>query len=333
MLGAGAEVKLAKKRVGLRITVMGAADSGKTSLINAFVNNIFLERQPSTEHLTLYYASYSVPAEEDVANSPNFNALLEIEDTPAFEHMDDKFLENLYDPFWPKPQWLAEARIPRDDYDKATQRLVRSINLPFSTCDPPVGKLNERGNATFIADSARHDNSYFCGQVDNTDRKCHPSTDHQCKSCRRFQASILPNGEYKPMVRRRMAYLLVFDATDKDSYLKTLSLFRSLQEALAKKNDLKQWPLIYLVGNKIDKDPELQSFKEIQSHLQEFAQTEIENGRKLSTAMVSAARNKYLGRLFKTIMQDLRTREPLWKVDPLGGDGEGVSDDQKCTVQ
>mmetsp|Transcript_69074 Transcript_69074/g.179446 ORF Transcript_69074/g.179446 Transcript_69074/m.179446 type:complete len:332 (-) Transcript_69074:24-1019(-) len=331
MLGAGAEVKLAEKRILVRITVIGAGESGKTSLINAFVNNVFHEKNPPTEHIALYYTTCSVSSEEENLNAPKFNTLLEIEDTPAFEKMDDKILGDLFDPFWPKPEHLAMNRIPRDEEDKETKR-KRSVNLPFSMCIAPVAQANDSDNLVTLGDSPHHPNAYFCGKSDWKDRKCCPSNDFQCKSCRRFQASISPEGEYRTLCRRRMIYLLVYDVNDQESYLKVLGLFSQLQETLAKK-DLKQWPLIYIVGNKIDKDPESKAFKDISAHIRDFARSEIDAGRKLSTCMVSAMHFKNVTKLFRTLLQDIRTREPLWKVDPLGGDGGPDSQENRCVLQ
>jgi len=67
-----------------RITVLGASDSGKTSLINAFVNCSFMSRYVRTETARIYHKKTDLP-DETIQQEILRPILLEIEDTPGSE--------------------------------------------------------------------------------------------------------------------------------------------------------------------------------------------------------------------------------------------------------
>lgn len=328
-LGANAELELAEKRVPIRITVMGSSECGKTSLINAFVNNIFHERHVPTTCNELYYTIFGCQMEEDKA-ALNFNTMLEIEDTPAFDHMDERMVEHLLDPYWPKPEELAMRNPSKDSEDKATGRRS-SVNLPFSQCQAPVGLNNDEGWPTVAGQSTAYPGLYFCSRLDYRERKCGVN-DRQCASCKRFQSSLLPGGEYKPLVRRRMVYFFVFDANDMESYKAALQMYSGLL-AGSKKRNLMQTPLIYMVGSKIDKDPEQKQYRDISALVKIWARTEVESGNRVSTMMVSSAQYKGIHRLITNALLDVKAREPLWKMTPLGDNGVGAMAAKTCLQQ
>jgi len=349
-LGAGAEAKLAKKRVLLRITIIGKSGAGKTSLINALVNNAYTERYHATENFGLYYAVLSVTEEDSEPGAPKFNVLLEIEDTPGSELLDKELLD-LFDPWWPKPQELAMKRPPRSSKRKGTDE-EDSAHLPFSIVYAPVGKYNDEEAPVTECEIGINAGKWFCNRPDNNcgAEVYMPDAPHgtgrQCRSCRRFQSSLTPKGEFRPIVRQRMAYIFLFDATDKESYLEALRVYNEYQTYLSKK-DIKQKPLVYLVGTKTDKEPEMKKDKDdaqeqefqkhvvqhITQHMKSFAQKQSDDLKQLSTNTVSSAQFRNVTELFRGIVRDLRVREPLWKLNPLGETTDEEADASTCSVQ
>lgn len=72
----------------LRLTVLGSSDSGKTSLINSWVNNTCPSAYVPTDQATLYYRSMRIEnplAQADEDGVENLvNVLVEVEDTPGW---------------------------------------------------------------------------------------------------------------------------------------------------------------------------------------------------------------------------------------------------------
>mmetsp|Transcript_55857 Transcript_55857/g.120790 ORF Transcript_55857/g.120790 Transcript_55857/m.120790 type:complete len:264 (-) Transcript_55857:126-917(-) len=66
----------------MRITVVGASGSGKTSLISAFVNNCCPSVHAATTDTTFYYKTVSLGEQNNQSRMP---LLVEIEDSPASE--------------------------------------------------------------------------------------------------------------------------------------------------------------------------------------------------------------------------------------------------------
>jgi len=350
-----AERILAQKRIGLRITLLGSERSGKTSLISTFVNNVFYEKYTPTEHEALYYITYSKGEVEDSKNAPKFNTLLEIEDTPASEKLG-KQINCFYDIYWPKTSEMAHRKIPADKVDPKTKEM-RSVNLPFSALFAPVGKYNDEDRKV-TRDEGEWQGKHFCGYHDMDkrflDKRCTPDTPggncwvlekriinqalgqkpppgHQCMSCIRFDGAVKPPGEFRPLVRQRMAYLFVFDATKKASYLEAIKRFQEFKDFLEKQKEISVKPVMYLVGNKDDLKnmvPEGDSPEEkndyllVNKHLSSFISEQSESGISVGKAFVSAMQHKGVAKLFRSVVADLRDREPLWKVDV-----QGASDD------
>lgn len=69
-----------------RITVVGAANAGKTCLINSFVNNYCPTVYTETEDPTIYYRTVRIPT----GDSNDFEVLLEIEDTYPSKNVTGK---------------------------------------------------------------------------------------------------------------------------------------------------------------------------------------------------------------------------------------------------
>jgi len=69
-----------------RITVVGSANAGKTSLINSFVSNYCPTVYTETDDPTIYYRTVRIPT----GDADDFEVLLEIEDTYASSRTGDK---------------------------------------------------------------------------------------------------------------------------------------------------------------------------------------------------------------------------------------------------
>jgi len=70
-----------------RITVLGGAKSGKTSLVSAFVNNFFPTVYAQTDDPELYYKTMQLPGVAG-EESPPFPVLVEVEDSYASQRKD-----------------------------------------------------------------------------------------------------------------------------------------------------------------------------------------------------------------------------------------------------
>jgi len=123
----------------LRITVLGLGDSGKTSLINAFVNNVM----PSTQYIetdspTLYYKMVRLPNEEEGA--PPITCLVEIEDTYSSSRGDG------VDRYGKKrdiqEEFLKMGRTPKADLDRQKEAVKlqgKKLNAPLGVYIEPPG--------------------------------------------------------------------------------------------------------------------------------------------------------------------------------------------------
>eukprot|EP01071_Lankesteria_metandrocarpae_P000359 Lankesteria_metandrocarpae@DN10496_c0_g1_i1.p1 len=72
----------------IRLTVLGHVGSGKTSLINSFVNNYSPQQHHPTPGPSLYYKLCHLPQQDDVKAAPT-SVVIEIEDTFGSNRTDD----------------------------------------------------------------------------------------------------------------------------------------------------------------------------------------------------------------------------------------------------
>lgn len=73
-----------------RVTLLGPAKGGKTSLINAFVNNYCPQGYVPTDDPTLYYRTIGVTNPGAEGSKQSMNVLIEIEDSYASDRSDGK---------------------------------------------------------------------------------------------------------------------------------------------------------------------------------------------------------------------------------------------------
>eukprot|EP00922_Rhytidocystis_sp_ex-Travisia-forbesii_P057675 GHVS01085369.1.p1 GENE.GHVS01085369.1~~GHVS01085369.1.p1 ORF type:complete len:172 (+),score=21.84 GHVS01085369.1:46-561(+) len=110
----------------LRITVIGAAKAGKTSLISSFVNNSATPRNYTpTEYCSLYYRVYRLPPEEDEKGKLQ-SLVVEVEDT--FSSNRGYNVKALFD--------MTKTPIQADVFSKGL--------VPFGFTPPPLAPLMPR---------------------------------------------------------------------------------------------------------------------------------------------------------------------------------------------
>merc|ERR1719265_1722483 len=103
--------------------------------------------------------------------------------------------------------------------------------------------------------------------------------------------------------------MIVFDANSEESYTEALNIHLMLEEDLdAKKIRLK--PVIYLVANKIDKDPTNTDHQKL------IASAAIYSHEKMIRYMeVSAMEFKRVKKLFREMLDHIRQNQILWLLD------------------
>eukprot|EP00927_Polykrikos_kofoidii_P026150 TRINITY_DN23333_c0_g1_i1.p1 TRINITY_DN23333_c0_g1~~TRINITY_DN23333_c0_g1_i1.p1 ORF type:complete len:263 (+),score=43.08 TRINITY_DN23333_c0_g1_i1:163-951(+) len=122
----------------LHITVLGLRGSGKTSLINSWVNNFFPTSHAPTEVTTLYYRTVRLYGADTVTESDTdsfVSVLAEIADTPTpltneeASHGTQTIKQQLNDQI-------------QKHFDKNTQEegLSKTPQPPFKGCDAPRAK-------------------------------------------------------------------------------------------------------------------------------------------------------------------------------------------------
>lgn len=135
------------------------------------------------------------------------------------------------------------------------------------------------------------------------------------------------DGQYRPLTRNRMAYFIVFDATKRKSYLEALKLHAELVDHQQKKqNKLK--PIIYLVANKIDKDPWGDEFKQVQGSARMYSE-----GNAIRLFETSALQFRGVKKLFREVVKAVRVQQSLWVMDRGSEAVDDETSTEKCSVQ
>lgn len=121
----------------VRITLLGQSGCGKSSLVNAFVNNVFYKAYQPTLEPQLYYTTMRL---SNLDMGSDYAALLEIEDTHGSDYgvtkTGDAEIKYFYDP-WAPSTWEQKREL-QDKKDITDNGLVRSTRLPFSMCRAPI---------------------------------------------------------------------------------------------------------------------------------------------------------------------------------------------------
>eukprot|EP00746_Dinoflagellata_sp_MGD_P005101 gnl/MRDRNA2_/MRDRNA2_109878_c0_seq1.p1 gnl/MRDRNA2_/MRDRNA2_109878_c0~~gnl/MRDRNA2_/MRDRNA2_109878_c0_seq1.p1 ORF type:complete len:260 (-),score=58.06 gnl/MRDRNA2_/MRDRNA2_109878_c0_seq1:10-789(-) len=249
-----------------RITVLGMGDSGKTSLINAFVNNFCPTVYTETQDPTLYYKTVRLPSDEDEGKP--FSVLVEIEDTYNSARGDDK------DCYGNKRDVANFIDMSRSKPVPKAASADAKLSMPLSVYEPP--------------------------RV----------------------------GRYNPLTKGRMGFMIVFDANSEKSYTEALNIHMMLEEDLLKKK-IRLKPVIYLVANKIDKDPTSNEFQKMIASAQIYSQAKM-----IRYEEVSALEFKRVKKMFREMLGHIRSNQILWLLDD--GDENVTAEEaggSKCVVQ
>eukprot|EP00747_Dinoflagellata_sp_TGD_P155670 gnl/TRDRNA2_/TRDRNA2_177603_c12_seq1.p1 gnl/TRDRNA2_/TRDRNA2_177603_c12~~gnl/TRDRNA2_/TRDRNA2_177603_c12_seq1.p1 ORF type:complete len:266 (+),score=52.89 gnl/TRDRNA2_/TRDRNA2_177603_c12_seq1:54-851(+) len=257
----------------LRITLLGLSNSGKTCLVNAFVNNIFIQQYTSTLDPTLYYTTVRFPADE--SEKFGFSALVEIEDcfpTDGCGGPDrDWPIKLMYDLYWPDLEKKKYEQAAEKDRMEG-KKVIASLREPLSMYDAPV------------------------------------------------------HGNFLPLSRNRMAFLICFDANAEPSYSEALKIEDELRQYFIKRQYTKK-PLIYFVANKIDKDPSAEMFQTVVSSAR--LHTEFQG---IPYFEVSSMQYKGVKKLFRHVVQAIRSNNELWQLSPPESHLEELAG-KACSIQ
>lgn len=263
----------------MRITLLGMARSGKSSLVNNIVNNSYTPTYSKTTEASLYYTVVRISGEQD--------SLIEIEDTFASNDIgevaltpsktEERPIHDFYDYWWPSTQELTAAeltKLKKMQTKKEEGRAARTLEKPLGLYQAPT------------------------------------------------------DGAFKPLTRNRMAFLIVFDANDEESYKEAVKIYEGLREYHTI-NVNKMKPVINFVANKTDKDPTSSVFQSVMLSAKAYTQFNS-----VALRETSALQFKNVKKLFRSIVQAVRSNQALWLLD-LGGN-QGDEDDGaegKCIIQ
>ncbi|KAF4750416.1 hypothetical protein FOZ63_029137 [Perkinsus olseni] len=261
----------------LRVTLLGMGGSGKTSLVNAFVNNTAIDAHTPTDHPTLYYKTV---LSTRGCEGPDEWSMVEIEDTYSSYRADGKTLSengrmapvarNVKNFLGLKRRISdAEASIGRDQVDETV--------LPFGLAEAPKA------------------------------------------------------GRYRPVSEGRMGFMIVFDSTSQESYEEALNIALLMEETFKRKR-VRVRPVVYLVANKCDLNPDSSKYQQIAHTAELFAR---EQG--MRSWRVSAKDFRQVGKLFREMVHDIREDPGLCPRRPTQSTPEGVDTDGErpsvCTQQ
>jgi len=125
-----------------------------------------------------------------------------------------------------------------------------------------------------------------------------------------FSSYALPHYDnYCPLTKGRMGFLVVFDATDTKSYEEALNILLLLEDDLKKKK-CRLKPVIYLVANKIDKDPACDIFVNIINSAEVYSLSKM-----IRFWQVSALEYKRVKKMFREMLNAIKSNQTLWLLE------------------
>jgi len=133
---------------------------------------------------------------------------------------------------------------------------------------------------------------------------------------------------YSPLTKGRMGFLVVFDATDTKSYEEALNILLMLDDDLKKKKS--HWkPVIYLVANKIDKDPACDVFINIINSAEVYSLSKM-----IRFWQVSALEYKRVKKMFREMLNAIKSNQTLWLLEE-GESTEVMNEvsEKQCCIQ
>lgn len=231
----------------LRITVIGDADSGKTSLINAWLNNAVSINYTPTLDPTLYYRTMKIP--NPLNEDEMVTALVELEDT------------------------YAPIRTGGVDIYGQKQDINELLEVKPPPAEPVVTP------------------QYFG-----------PFAEYEA----------LTELKYEPLTRCRMGFLLIFDATVEESLKTAMEMFTNICLQSASKTTLPKGITLFLVANKIDKDPLGEQTKRNLGAARAFSEL-----KEIPYFEVSALQFLRVHKVFREMVENIILQPQLWSSDSL----------------
>lgn len=170
--------------------------------------------------------------------------------------------------------------------------------------------------------------------------RCEVCDYNLCEKCHEAKAKAMAHKEpephdvdrdgrkYRPLTRNRMAYFFVFDTNDIDSYKEALAQEKALKDYL-KRKDIKTLPVMYLVGTKIDVDPDNPAFQSVQFSAKSKSERDSMRYKEVSSMKFEGVR-----RLFREVVVSIRSKQNLWLLEHGSRHVEGeVKLDAGCCLQ
>lgn len=243
----------------VRITVLGSAGCGKTSLINSFVNNCLPPECAPTKFPELYYRVVRLPPEAD-PTGPTTPVCAEIEDTIP-------------------PEMAEEPGVEEGQYEK-TAPTLKNVQYFFNMARTPITVPEE---VTDFTPFAIWDPPAYT-----------LSAEH---------------GIYKPLTQTRMAFLIVFDSNERESFDTACRIHSMLMESLDVQR-VRVRPYICFVANKTEKDPLSEEHKLIIEQAEQYTQRAF-----VRLMKVSAVTAKNVKRTFWDLLYLVIGNQVLWELE------------------
>jgi len=277
----------------VRLTVVGAGGTGKTSLISAFVNNACPTVHAETSEPALYYRTLQVlPGKSDVGSQTaaslsskvTLNALVEIEDTPP----SDRGMQG-------KTSQSAGG---------VSSELLGELSRPTSLGTRPLS--GPRDGEKYI--------------------NCKRKADVRWSEAP-FQGINAPKPkQHEPAGAGRMGFMVVFDASDVsgESLIQAKDLIEGIMHQEISHSVR---PIVYVVANKADKLALSDTTPAVCHIARDYA-----SERKLRYEEVSAMDLKKVRGVFRNLVSDIRDKQTLWKPpdDAIVG---GMSSDHRKSAK
>mmetsp|Transcript_1284 Transcript_1284/g.1618 ORF Transcript_1284/g.1618 Transcript_1284/m.1618 type:complete len:193 (-) Transcript_1284:19-597(-) len=127
--------------------------------------------------------------------------------------------------------------------------------------------------------------------------------------------------KYKPLTHRRMGYIIVFDVCQEQSYREAKDILQHVAFAIdegLRRDKTQSKPVVYLVANKVDKDPNGSEYQERLQEARNFAVKERPREDKrmnLKFFECSALEFKNVRRVFLEMLDDIGQERGLWVIN------------------
>lgn len=320
-----------------RITCLGASESGKTSLVNAFVNGCFPTGHQTTEHATVFHRRLEILDKETVG-SERRAYLVEVEDTPGSERGNDldEAASN------PKNDGkLLKGRLVnvKDDLQLVMKAFQQHPSLTFR---PDVEHaMGRRGTITRVhkdcsavtvtmrdgtafelpASAVEHseamelpvDEFLHFGMMRQPKHSTQQDRDaYEQKSLKPFSAHSRPVGNPmmdRSLTRRRMAFFICFDLSDDtgESVKEAVAVYRMMHKRLEIARGQTVLPIIWLVGCKADRSHAVSVIKKNEQVARCFSE-DVE----IPFYTTSARNHEGIQELFRDMALAILEHQQLW---------------------